>query len=354
MFLRRCLTVALVALLTTAFAILMWLAHDVVLVAFGGVLVALVLRGAADTVARWLRIGPAPALAVVVLAIIAVVSGAFILFADDVVAQAEELAHRLPDAVSTVRDRLGQSEWGRALLRRMPDPSELDTSRTLSRTTGALVSTLGVGFGLLVNVVVGLAVALYVAANPAVYVDGVTRLVPPARRARARAVLRAIAATLRRWLVGKLVAMAAIATVTAAGLAVIGVPLAIALGVLAGLLNFIPYLGPMLSFGPALLLAIPRGSTTVLWTLALYVFVQALESYLLSPLLAQRTVWLPPALTILAQVAAGVILGWMGIVLAAPLTAVALVLVKMLYVEDMLGERVELPGQRAPDRARAA
>ena len=148
--------------------------------------------------------------------------------------------------------------------------------------------------------------------------------------------------------------MAAIATVTAAGLAVIGVPLAIALGVLAGLLNFIPYLGPMLSFAPALLLALPEGAMATLWTLGLYVFVQALESYLLSPMLAQRTVWLPPALTILAQVAAGLVFGWMGIVLAAPLTAVALVLVKMLYVEDILGEQVELPGQRAPDRSQAA
>ena len=354
MFLRRCVTVAFVASLTVALAVVVWLAHDVLLVGFGGVLLGLLLRGAADTVAHWLRRSPQIALALVVLALLGAIGGGVFFLADDAIAQAEELSRRLPQAISAIRERLSESDWGRALIARLPDPEAFETTRTLSRATGALVSTLGVGFGLLVNIVVGTAVALYVAANPDVYVNGVTRLVPAGQRPRARAVLHALGTTLRRWLAGKLVAMAVIATVTGAGLAIIGVPLAVALGVLAGILNFIPYLGPMLSFVPAVLLALPEGAVTTMWTLGLYAFVQGFESYVLSPLLAQRTVWLPPALTILAQVAAGLVLGWMGIVLAAPLTAVALILVKMLYVEDVLGEHVELPGQPSPGRRHAA
>jgi predicted PurR-regulated permease PerM len=198
MFLRRCLTVAFVALLTAAFAVVVWLAHDVILVAFGAVLLALLLRGAADAVAPRLRLNPSLALALVIVALVAAVSGGFIAFADDAAAQAEELSQRLPRAIDAIRERLTESEWGRALMTRLPAPADFDPSRTLARTTGAVVSTLGVGFGLLVNIVVGLAVAVYVAASPDVYVEGATRLVPPARRPRARAVLRAMGITLRR------------------------------------------------------------------------------------------------------------------------------------------------------------
>jgi predicted PurR-regulated permease PerM len=181
-------------------------------------------------------------------------------------------------------------------------------------------------------------VGLYVAADPDVYARGLVRLVPMPRRRRAREVLEALARTLRRWLVGKLLGMAVIAVATWAGLSLAGVPLALVLGLLAGLLNFVPYLGPMLSFVPALPLAIPEGATTVGWVLGLYVGIQMAESYLLTPLVDQQSVALPPALTITAQVLLGVLLGWLGLVLATPLTAAALVLVRMLYVEDLLGD----------------
>lgn len=143
--------------------------------------------------------------------------------------------------------------------------------------------------------------------------------------------------------------MAVIGVLTGFALWMIGVPLALMLGLLAGVLNFVPYIGPLLSFVPAALLALMQAPPLVVWVLALYVAIQALESYLVTPLVAQRSVSLPPALTITAQVLLGVVFGWLGLLLATPLTAVVLVLVQMLYLEDVLGEEA---GARAAAPAR--
>ena len=88
----------------------------------------------------------------------------------------------------------------------------------------------------------------------------------------------------------------------------------------------------------ALLLALLAGPTQVLWVALLYLGIQLVETYLVEPLIERRTAALPPALTLLAQVGLGALLGGLGVVLAAPLTAAALVLVRRLYVEDVLGE----------------
>jgi predicted PurR-regulated permease PerM len=115
-------------------------------------------------------------------------------------------------------------------------------------------------------------------------------------------------------------------------------PLALTLGLLAGLLSFIPNIGPILSFVPAGLLAIPQGFSQVLYVGLLYIGIQTVESYVITPPMQRRMVSLPPALTISAQVILGVLFGFLGLLLATPLAAAVLVLVKMLYLEDVLGE----------------
>jgi predicted PurR-regulated permease PerM len=165
-------------------------------------------------------------------------------------------------------------------------------------------------------------------------------------------VLAELDTRLRRWLLGKLVAMVVIGLVTAGGLALIGVPLALAFGVLAGLLNFIPYVGPIVAFVPAVLLALMQGLGTVGAVAGLWIGVQTLEGYVLTPLIDQEAVDVPPALQISALAVAGTLMGPLGIVLGAPLTAVAFVLVQRLYVEDALGDDLDAPVEGP--RARAA
>jgi predicted PurR-regulated permease PerM len=240
--------------------------------------------------------------------------------------------------------RLGETEWGQILLARAPDPENLE--RYLGRAGGTLAATLGWTLGGLANLAIVLFVAVYVAADPDTYRQGLLRLVPPASRPRAEEVLARLGATLQRWLIGQLIAMVTIGTAVAVGLTLLGVPLALALGLLAGLLNFVPYLGPVLAFVPAALLALTEGVPTLLWVLGLYALIQALESYVVTPLIQQQAVALPPALIILAQVLLAVTVGWLGLLLATPLTAAVVVVIDMLYVEA----RREPAAVRSPAR----
>jgi predicted PurR-regulated permease PerM len=191
--------------------------------------------------------------------------------------------------------------------------------------------------GALVNAAIVLSVGLCLAADPRLYKSGLLRLLPPERRPRAREVLTQLGSTLRRWLVGRLVLMFVNAALTWAGLSLLGVPLALTLGLLAGLLNFVPNVGPVIAGVPAVLIALTESPQQAMYVLLLYVALQSVDSYIFTPLVQKRTVELPPALTITAQVLLGVLLGTFGVVFATPLMAAALVLVRMLYVEDVLG-----------------
>jgi predicted PurR-regulated permease PerM len=198
---------------------------------------------------------------------------------------------------------------------------------------------LGTVFNAFADAILVLVVALFLAADPAPYRRGLLRLVPPARRSRGAEVLDALDDGLWQWILGQSLAMLCVGVITAAGLLLLGIPLAFALGILAGLLNFIPYLGPILSGGPAVLIAFAQSPTDALYTLLLFVFLQSFEGYVLTPMLQRRAVSIPPALGILAIVGLGALFGAYGVLFATPLLLVVMVLVRMVYVEDALGDR---------------
>jgi predicted PurR-regulated permease PerM len=188
-------------------------------------------------------------------------------------------------------------------------------------------------------------IGLYAAATPTVYINGIVRLLPPSRRQRGRAVLRALGQALRWWLVGRIASMAVVGVLTAIGLWVAGVPLAFVLGLIAALLSFVPYIGPLAAVIPAALVALAEDPTKVIYVFALYGAVQLLESYLITPLIQERAVSIPPAVLIAAQVIMGVLAGAAGVLMATPLAVVLIVLVQMLYLEDVLGDSVSTLGE---------
>jgi len=150
--------------------------------------------------------------------------------------------------------------------------------------------------------------------------------------------------------VGRAILMVVNGVFTALGLWILGIPLALTLGTIAGLLNFVPNIGPIIAGVPAVLIAWTLGPVPALYVLLLYIFLQSLDGYVLTPLIQQRTVSLAPALTITAQLLFGVLAGTMGLLLATPLTAATLVLIRKLYLEDVLENRVHrarAPRQRA-------
>jgi predicted PurR-regulated permease PerM len=185
-------------------------------------------------------------------------------------------------------------------------------------------------------------VGIYLAAQPRLYVDGLLMLFPKAERPRLREVAREVGRTLKWWMIGQLIPMACIGVFVGGGLWLIGIPLWLPLGIIAALLNFIPNFGPIIAAVPAILIALAADPTKALWVVVLNIAAQNLEGYLITPLVQRRAVAMPPALTILSQVLLGLLLGPLGIVLAAPLTAATIVIVKMLYVHDALGTPVKV------------
>lgn len=187
--------------------------------------------------------------------------------------------------------------------------------------------------------------AIYIAADPAMYHRGLIALFPTRHRPRVSQVFSAIAGVLRKWLVTQLIAMATIGAVTTVVLLILGVKAAFALGVIAGLLEFVPTVGPILSAVPAIAMAFLDSPEKALYVTFAYVGIQFLENHLLIPLLMKGGMDLPPALTILAQALMALLFGFLGLMCAVPLLAATMVGVKMLYIERVIGEPQFGPGE---------
>jgi predicted PurR-regulated permease PerM len=260
---------------------------------------------------------------------------AFWFMAPRLAAQVQELTDRLPRVVEELRTRVDAVPWLDKAIDDMPGPGRLaGRGDLLGRLTGLFSSTLS----FLTNVVLMGFVALYLASNPEQYRRGLVRLFPPGRRDRASEILDELGDSMWWWLVAKLASMLVVGVLSLIGLVLLGVPLAFTLALLAFLLSFIPNIGPVIAAVPALLLALAESPQTALYVLLLYIAIQTLESYLLFPLFQQHAVEVPAALTIAAQVVLGLLLGMWGLALAAPLLAAVIVLVRTLYIEDVLGE----------------
>ncbi len=324
--------------------LLLWFALDVLLLIFAAILLAVFLRGLSDWLSERTSLSPGWSLALVVLALLILLVSSTWLLAPTVGRQARQLATQLPAAMTHVRERIQQYTLGQQLVEQAPSPGDIleEQGRLVERATGLFSTTLGT----LANIIIILFVGLYLAVNPKLYTRGIERLIPIGRRRRAREVLFTLGYTLRKWLLGQLFSMTVVGVLMTVGYWIIGIPLALVLGILAGLLEFIPTFGPILSVLPALALSLLASPTQALYVVLLYTVVQMVESYLLTPLVQQRAVELPPAITIVALVVLGELLGFLGLLLATPIAAVALVLVKMLFVEDVLGDRsIDVKGE---------
>lgn len=328
--------VAAVLALTTATVVLAALAvigSSVLLAAFGGVLLAIILAACADAIERRSPLSYSWALATVVALSLAVLAATGWLLGAQLAAQVDEFARMLPRLVADIESYLGRRGWGRWLLELVEDTAN-DAAEDGMAGLAAVGRLTRVSTYLLVAVFVG----LFGAANPRLYRDGIVSLTPIRHRERMRELLREIGYTLRRWLLGQAISMVVIGVSTTLLLLAFGMPLAIVLGLIVGVLGFIPYLGPIIGAVPVALVAGAEGTTMLVYVLATYTVVQMLEGYVITPMIFQRTVYLPPVFTIIMQVLLGVALGPGGFVLATPIAAVLLVLSRF-YRRHILGDR---------------
>jgi predicted PurR-regulated permease PerM len=345
---QRVTVIVLVTLLIVALAYVLWSGINVVLETFAGVLFGIFLEALARRVGRHTGLSYGWSLAVALAALFVVVGVGGWLLSSRLTEQLMQLSHELPRARTAVQDYLKQYEWGQMLLEHAPSAAASLTAEVsdFSRVTGFVSGA----WYFLLSALVIFFVGLFGAAEPELYRAGVLHLIPPPYRPRAAEAMDALMFNLRRWLLGQAFLMVTIGITTALGLWLIGVPLALALGIIAGVLEMVPYIGPWISAVPAALIALLISPTHLILTLALFLFLHILEGYILLPLVQRHAVLMPPALTLVMQVLLGDLMGILGLFVAAPLTVVLVVLCKMLYVEDTLGDQaVNVPGEPGND-----
>lgn len=321
------------AVLGATLLVLMFVAPDVPLVIFAGILLAVLISASGSWIAEILGIPPRGGIAVFMLLTILALAGIFTAFVPSVVAQVNDFIEQAPAAIEQLRKGVEDVPWLDRMLAGVTS-SGLFSGESGSMAAGAAVSTF-TGLG---NMVIVLFIGLFGALDPDLYRRGLLSLLAKPLRPRASEVMDEVSETLGHWLIAKLIAMTLVGVLTGVGLWMIGVSLPLLLGLIAGLLAFIPNLGPVMAAVPAMLLAVPQGGQAVLLVVVLFVVVQTVESYAVTPFLEQRTVSLPPALVIGAQLLMGLLFGLIGLILATPIAAVAMTVINAVYVEDYLNQ----------------
>ena len=308
-----------------AVAWLVWVARVAVILAFGAVVAGMLLHLLARVVRNMTRLAIGWSIALVTGLMFLLFAGAAWLFGS-------RLSAEFTDVLQKVQ--AGQHNLG-------PFQGILSGSSSFFRSLapGALSSGLSVAEYGVVVVIAG----IYLAAQPELYVRGIVALFPRAQRPKAQEALQTVGATLTYWLIGQLVVMVLVGVLAWLLMMAIGLPNPAVLGLIAGLSEIVPYLGPFVGAVPAVLVALTVGFDVTLWTVAGYTGIHMFEGYLVVPLLQRRLIHIPPALILVSILISQLIFGFVGIIFAAPIAVVAYTAVNLLYLRNVLDEEVNLP-----------
>jgi predicted PurR-regulated permease PerM len=306
LFVQRALIIAALVIVLA----LCWAWRHILLLVFAAILIACGLHGFAGQIRRIVPIGPKAAIGVAGIVILIALGAVVVFFGRQIAAQAATLIEAAPQGWASLQAQLAQSELGRQALEQARATASSDTLLgDLTRRIGRFGFTFASGA---LDAFLVLVAAIFLALSPQSYRDGVLKLAPPSLRDQGRAALDTSGTALKKWLLGTLVSMLAMTIMVGVGLWALGVPAPLALGMLAGLAQFVPFIGPILASVPAILLALVEQ---------------------------------PPVLTLFAVLAFAVVLGPLGAVVAVPLTVVITVFVVIFYIRGALGEEAAAPGE---------
>jgi len=320
----RILRQALVAMGGIGLAVLLWQLHQLLLVLFAAMLVAMMLHDFGHLLQRRLRLPFALALPLAVILPLVFLTIVFGLFGTLMFQQFVGLSEQFPAAVARLEAWLRSTAPGREVIAEVQK-----FAPSMSQVLGIAQSALGGLGSALTDLAVVLVAAVFIAAQPRLYVDGVIGLLSEARAERTRETFQAVRTALTGWLKAQSIGMAFVAVGTTAGLSLIGLPSALAIGLVAGLCEFVPYLGVVVVTVPTVVLAFGQDVQTGWLTILVLVVVQQLQGNVVMPI-AQRSFGdLPPVLTIFSLIAAGMLLGPLGVILAVPLTVVGMALLRI-------------------------
>lgn len=335
-FLARCFMIVAVGTLVGA----VWLLSDILLLLFGAILLAIILHTLATPLKLHLGLGPRLALLVSGIIPVAVLASLGFWFGPELAQEMRAITSTLPDAAQKAATAMGLESYSDVL----KNGGAASTIGNLATRVISWSTAIAGAIGSLLLVIFG---GIYLALDPRSYRDGLLKLIPPAIQPNVERTLDDAVLALQRWLKGQILAMVLVGAFTGAGLWLVGVPSAFALGLIAGLAEFVPVVGPLVAAIPALLIAGTVDMQTVLLAVAVLVIVQQIESNLITPIIVERMVAIAPAVALFAVVAMGVVFGPLGLLLGFPLTIVIDIAIRHLYVRDTLGEDVTIMGTRA-------
>ncbi|NJK80863.1 MAG: AI-2E family transporter [Chloroflexaceae bacterium] len=340
----RALVIIGIALLVIFFLVFFWYIAQVFFLIFAGILFAILLCIPAGWLINHTPLsGPWAVVLVLVTAFALLGTGVYFL-APAITSQINQLTQTIPQGIEQINAWLQQAGWMQQLpwnIQRLDDliPS---ASNALSRIPRVFTGLMGI----LTSLLVIFALGVFLSLQPSMYINGFARLFPHHRREHVHDVLVTVGYSLKWWLISRMFSMMVIGTMTAIGLWVLGVPNALVLGIVSGVVNFVPFIGTILALVPVGIVALLQSPLTLLYVLIFYFGVQTVESYFLTPFVQQRAVHIPPALGLSFQLLLSILTGVWGFLLAIPLIAAILVLVKILYIEDVLGDETDV---RRPD-----
>lgn len=326
---------------TAAALFLAWQLSGVLLLAFSAVIVAVLLRSIADTFVGRTPLPESLAVAIAGLAVVAVIAAALWLFGAVLAEQTRQLVANLPTSAGELRTMVSTWPFGDQLSRLDGSGLMNGAGGIVGRVGGYAISTISVVTSVVLVIIAG----VFLAVSPRVYRDGMVILFPPERRDALREAADATGRALKKWLMGQLMDMVVVGVLTGVGLALIGLPSPLALGLIAGLLAFVPIVGSIAGAIPALLVAAQGGWELMAWTLLVYVVVQQIEGNLIYPFIQKRAVKLPPVMTLFGILGFGTLFGFVGVFVATPLMVVLFVNVRLLYLRRSLGEDISVPGE---------
>ena len=334
---RRFIAFAALAVGVALVPILIWQLGFILLLAYAAILVAILLHVASEPLQRWT---PLPMWADLLIAAF-IVLGLFALagwvFGTQLSAEFSDVWARVHTGIVKLQQLLHESQFGQFLLSRLSN-----ASISVTGVFGTFVSTTIVAIEAVIVILIS---AGYLAGHPDVYRAGLVRLFSPRYQAWANETLEDLGSALRYWLLGQLMQMVIIGLLSTLAVWLIGLPSPWALGLIAGVAEFVPYIGPILAAIPALLVALTQGQGNVIWTLIAYLAIYQVEGNLVVPLIQQRMIYIPPALMLLGIAAIGALAGIVGFVMAAPIVVAVFIVVQKVYVRDTLKEPITLPGE---------
>lgn len=328
---RVLVTIALVGL-----ALLLWELRQVVLLLFGGIVFGTMLGALAAVVARHAGLSYRWAVAVSLLLVVVVAGVVVRLIGGVMAAQLATMTDQVPQALDALRRWLQDQPLGSRLVEAWRAASEHIPWTRVASIGATAFNALGLFLLMLL-------MGVFLAADPGLYRRGFLRLLPPRSRATVDDAFTQAGNSLLGWLKGQAISMLFVGVATAAGLALLDIPLAMTLGLIAGLLTFVPWVGPIAAGLLAVLLAFTEGPQKALYVAVLMLVIEQTQDNVLMPFVQKWAVALPPVLALISFLIFAGLFGPAGMLFATPLMVVLMALVQRLYVEEVLE-----PGSAGP------